>query len=312
MVAKFTRPPSAETFASARADEAAATAAKRFRKRGKYPGRHRVLDRDDAADFKMRQFVNDRDNRTDRFACSQPYVISGIGLPRATTAMNEWRWGRPKGPIPIEFDTRCRRCENCLKHRRRLWTARAIDELRASTRTWFGTLTIEPWQRFQYTLQAATLAKRAGHGEWRCLERQTKFRFLVQAIGPDITKFFKRVRRKSGAPIRYLLVSEAHKDGFPHFHLMLHEQDGPVRKAFLEEEWLVGNSHWRLVPTHDAKTAYYICKYLSKDAQTRIRGSVRYGQGRQVAALTERLQKATRQLAENTPRLLDNQREKTE
>ena len=278
----------------------------------KYPGRNRVLAREDAADFRMRQMVTDRDNRTDRYACTDPFVVYGIGLPSAVQALSDFRWGRPKGKIPVEFETRCRKCDMCLKHRRRLWTARAVDELRASSRTWFGTLTINPWERFQYVLQAATLAKRAGHGEWRCLETSTKFRFLVQAIGPDITKWLKRVRRQSGVPLRYLLVSEAHKDGFPHFHLLLHEQSGPIRKASLEKEWRAGFSHWRLVETHDPRSAYYACKYLSKDAQTRIRGSVRYGQGRQVAALTERLKEATRQLAENTPRLLDNQREKTE
>src|SRR3546814_2282418 len=50
----------------------------------------------------------------------------------------------------------------------------------------------------------------------------------------------------TGVPLRYLLVVEPHDDGFPHFHILMHEQDSPVRKALLEEQWRSGFSHWRL------------------------------------------------------------------
>lgn len=260
----------------------------------KYPGRHRVLSRQDAADMRWRQQSQDWSGTSERFLCSDPFVISAIGLPSAAIPERN-------GKIAVEIPTRCRKCGNCLKHRRRLWTARAIDELKASNRTWFGTLTYHPEARFHRELQAATSASTAGHGEWRDLDADTKFQYMVRTCNQDVTTWFKRVRRSSGVPLRYLLVSEAHADGFPHFHLLVHEQALPVTKRMLEEKWRFGFSHWRLVNSYEQKTAYYVCKYLSKDHRTRIRASIRYGRAQLVERLTERLQEVTRLAGENQP-----------
>lgn len=262
----------------------------RFRKTGRYPGRNRVMARQDAADIAMRDILADRDGNGDRYKCTDPYVIYGIGLPSAATAMHDYWNYRGRGKIPVEIPTRCRKCDMCLAHRRRLWTARAIDEIKASNRTWFGTLTVNPYERFIYGLNAAMRGERAGHGNWQSMSPENQFPFLVAVISEDITKWLKRVRKASGAPLRYLLVSEAHKDGFPHFHILLHEPDRPVRKSLLEEQWRAGFSHWRLVKREDPRSAYYACKYLAKDARTRVRGSIRYGRAQLVARSTERMQ----------------------
>ena len=44
----------------------------------------------------------------------------------------------------LTMETRCRRCENCLKKRAAQWRYRAKSETAAASRTWFGTLTFRP------------------------------------------------------------------------------------------------------------------------------------------------------------------------
>ena len=163
----------------------------------------------------------------------------------------------------------------CLKHRSRLWAARANDEIKCAVRTWFGTLTVRPEDRVRFTYEAQLRCSQRGV-DWLTLTDGEKFSKLVEAIGPEVTRFVKRVRKNTGVPLRYLFVVEAHKDGFPHFHLLLHEQDGPALKSVLDRAWRVGFSQFRLVKGEGA--AYYACKYLSKSALARIRASEQYGQ----------------------------------
>lgn len=106
-------------------------------------------------------------------------------------------------------------------------------------------------------------------------------------ISKEITKYFKRLR-KSGLKFRYVLVTEAHKDGYPHYHALVHEVSAQIPKQKLEEQWPFGFTTFRLVK--DMKAAYYIAKYLAKDARTRIRASQGYGQsGLQHLSLLEEL-----------------------
>lgn len=126
------------------------------------------------------------------------------------------------------------------------------------------------------------------------MEASDQFRYLVGVLGEEVTRFIKRVRKQSGVPLRYLLVSEKHEDGFPHFHMLIHEQAAPVTKRLLEENWRYGFSQFRLVNGNGAKAAWYVSKYLAKDAQTRIRASSRYGSPQLVRARTEQLEAVTR------------------
>lgn len=284
--------PSDATFAAFRADEnAEQVAAKRerlhMRKHRKYPGRNRVLARQDAADLAMRQFIEgEGDSTGERFPCLDPFVIHAIGLPSAHNAVPRYFEGKSNSKVPVSFDSRCRKCENCLAHRRRLWTARASDELKAAHRTWFATLTIRPEDRFVASMHAASTAARAGHGSWTSMSAENQFRYLVKHLNTEIDKYLKRVR-KNGAPFRYLLVSEAHKDGFPHFHLLIHEAALPLTKRLLENNWRLGYSQFRLVNNADPRSAFYVCKYLAKSALTRVRASKRYGRAELIRAATE-------------------------
>lgn len=251
------------------------------------------MSRQDAADAAMRQHIEGQgDSPTDRFKCSDPYVIHGIGLPSAHDAIPRYFEGKSNSKVPVSFDTRCRKCPECLSHRRRLWSARASDELKASHRTWFATLTIRPDERFIASMHAASLADAAGHGSWASMTAENQFRYLVKHLNREIDRFLKRVR-KNGAPFRYLLVSEAHKDGFPHFHLLIHEAALPLTKRLLESNWRLGFSQFRLVG-NDTRSAFYVCKYLSKSAQTRVRASKRYGRDQLLIAATEVVNTLTR------------------
>lgn len=252
----------------------------------------------------MRQRVTTHSNalRLERIAyrgsphgdCQAPIIMELQGKPYI---------GHPLGlyskPHYLDLPVRCRKCENCLRHRQRLWTARAIDECALSHRNWFGTLTIRPEDRVRYLYDAQLRNDRATGDSWGATSSADQYRYLCIAILPDVTKFLKRVRKNAGTPFRYLLVTEAHEDGFPHLHMILHESEGSIRKNVLEAAWRSGFSHWRLLRDGDPKGAYYACKYLSKSALTRIRASQRYGQeARKVRVLTERVCGASREIGD--------------
>lgn len=191
---------------------------------------------------------------------------------------------------------RCRRCPPCLRYRARLWAQKGMAEVRAGQRTWFGTLTVRPETRFMYRLTTDQRLLDAGRQSWSDAEW---FREHVKDLGREVTLFLKRLRKNSGAKIRYLLVAERHKDGYPHFHVLIHEIRGsePVTKRCLEAAWQAGFSNWRLVSSDNPRVVYYVTKYLTKSALTRVRASFRYGRDA-VHRLTELVFQATRRLGQ--------------
>lgn len=201
-----------------------------------------------------------------------------------------------EGRLTAELSARCRKCTGCLAYRRVLWTARAMDEVAAANRTWFGTLTFSPESQFIIKCRAELAVQRRRREPFSSLRPSEQFVELCRYSNEEVTKFLKRVRKNSGVPLRYLLVSEAHKSGRPHHHVLLHEPGEPVRKATLEAAWQkLGFSKFKLVD-RDRGSAAYVCKYLSKDAQTRVRASQHYGRAYYVRALSERVVEVTREL----------------
>lgn len=252
----------------------------------KYPGRDRVMAIDDARDYLWRrEFVRVEP----RFPCLSPVDIHAIGLP-----------GPHQKPrkLPLTMQGRCRKCENCLLHKRQLWTARAVDEIDVARRTWFGTLTVAPEHRFKHRVEADLAALRKRREPLSSLSHADHFQYLCRPLLREVTKFLKRLRKSHS--FRYLLVTEAHASGDPHVHLLLHEQGEPVGKRALESAWRLGFSHWRLVD-RDSRAAVYVCKYLNKGAQTRVRASLRYGQAHKVGIATE----AAKQVVEAASRTPD-------
>lgn len=133
------------------------------------------------------------------------------------------------------------------------------QEMKSSFRTWMGTFTINPHHRFMFSVRAGSRDYHASHRE----------------ISKEITKYLKRLR-KAGFKFRYVVVAEAHKDGYPHLHMLLHEVSAPIPKSRLQAEWPYGFTTFKLVK--DRAATFYVAKYLAKDARTRIRASLRYGQ----------------------------------
>ena len=188
-------------------------------------------------------------------------------------------WYYDKGysyPLMVDLEVPCRKCSACLRRRAMLWAHKAKAEIQSASRTWFATFTGNPDEQFRW-LSLARLNRLNSSCEFDAPSEHAEFCDIVGAAGPDITRYVKRIRKESGALIRYLIVAERHKSGQPHWHALIHEVDPakPIRKAVLKGQWPHGFTQFKLVENHGA--AWYLCKYLSKDLATRVRASLRYG-----------------------------------
>lgn len=191
----------------------------------------------------------------------------------------EWERGE-NHPLWVSLIVRCRRCEWCLRRRAILWANKARNEIASASRTWFATFTATPDQHFVWEC-AARMTQHEDDHPFEALSENEQFRRRCAAAGADITRYVKRVRKQSGAPLRYLFVAEKHQSGLPHWHALFHEVDPakPIRKAVLKEQWPYGFTRFKLAENQG--TAWYLCKYLSKDVATRVRSSLHYGQYRE-------------------------------
>jgi len=202
--------------------------------------------------------------------CSNPVLMEYIGRPPAKDG-EKYVDILPgsKHTLHLEMWVACRQCERCARRRRRLWTVRAAAEITQAVRTWFVTLTIRPGQLYI----CETIAnKRDIQLNLRSQDEQERARFAV--IVEEIQRFLKRIRKNSKAKLRYICVQELHKNGNPHYHLLIHEVEGTLTKAVLQAAWTWGYSQAKLT---DTRTAIYVCKYLSKGQGARVRASLGYG-----------------------------------
>lgn len=232
-------------------------------RKAKYPGRDRVFHRDSARAHRWRDAVGDELAPW----CDAPVEVHAIGLPDFLDP--------GASPLPVTLKVACRKCEGCLTHRRNLWAARATDEIRLSRRTWFVTLTVSPENRFRLGLAAEKQYLRPGGETLADLKPDELFRLQCKVLSKELTLSLKRMRKK--ARFRFLAVFERHKDGFPHLHLLIHENVQPITKSAIQAEWRLGFSQCKLVDDRPG-AAFYVAKYLAKEAATRVRASVRYGQ----------------------------------
>lgn len=190
-------------------------------------------------------------------------------------------------PYWVDMRVRCRKCRECLKARAHHWAERAAMETLQAPRTWFGTLTFAPSSSWATEARAIArdvaawddpIARRWDEDQAGFANRVKAARFIRmhQANGPLLTKWLKRIRKESGASLRYMLVAEAHKDGRPHYHALIHEthDGGRVLHKTLSSQWIHGFSQFKLA---DPAAAKYVCKYLAKSAEARIRASLDYG-----------------------------------
>lgn len=151
-----------------------------------------------------------------------------------------------------------------MRMRQWAWTARAAHEQVFAKRTWFVTLTYGPAHR-RAIFSAASGMDRNKSSEER----------LITAAGSHVTGYIKRLR-KSGFAFRYIMVPELHRNGFPHYHGLIHCQQDKPAWADLTEHWSPGFSVVKLVA--DANALRYVTKYLSKYRLGRVRSSIKYGE----------------------------------
>lgn len=179
-------------------------------------------------------------------------------------------------PVMTELEVPCRKCDNCLRRRAHHWRLRATAEYNSAPRTWFGTLTLNPEQHYRVLLACRMKAAVDGD-DFDKFPPEQQFAARHACISREITLYFKRVRKYSEAEMRYLCVTEKHKTGLPHYHVLVHEVEAakPLKHAVLREEWRVGFSHYKLVK--DPRSAGYVTKYLSKSSEARVRASLDYG-----------------------------------
>ena len=219
--------------------------------------------------------------------------------------------------IFVDIKTRCRRCDACLKNKARFWTARARDEFERAGATYMVTLTLRPEEHYRMDARMAVPLHRGkkilreGVGPLGGLASATLFKYRAREIGYEITDMLKRIRKRS--QFRYLLVAERHMKnpnsevfGRPHFHMLLHvdegsplvsrsewqDFDGPCEAAcrdpqgrpvwhergtlhdhaFVRQQWPLGFT--TVKRCMDMKSAVYVCKYVSKDPMARVRASI--------------------------------------
>lgn len=152
-----------------------------------------------------------------------------------------------------------------------------MNETNISPRTWFGTVTLS-YGSHELIANRVRVRLRDNGIDFESLPEDEQFSERVAEIGKELTKFFKRVRKNSGATMRYMLVSEKHKSGLPHFHMLVHEcKEVQITKRELHAAWTLGFTTWKLVK--DKNAASYVTKYISKASDNKIRASLGYGKG---------------------------------
>lgn len=245
--------------------------------------------------------------------CAEPYWFELHGRDSAVH-------GRAIKPLTIEVSSRCRKCAPCKARRALMWRAKAFEEYSRSPRTYFGTLTTSP--SFDLALDAEIQIAESARGvDFGRLTVPEQFNLRVKYGGQEVTRYLKRLRGDSKAArrlaFRYLLIAEAHaskqtagaKVGRPHWHVLFHEtiKGGPLvmpdefatgksgirtdkygnaylaDDAFLKRQWTAGHSRFQIAGSSQAAT--YVCKYLTKEANHRIRCSFRYGQPAEMPSL---------------------------
>ena len=197
------------------------------------------------------------------------------------TVNGQTYWKGPGAGTPavrhIDVSVRCRKCDTCLRARRRHWAARAQSEMGAAYRTWFGTLTLTPERQFHLICTARTALARGGT-DYDSLSPEDQFMERCKPLVREVQLYWKRLRRE-GAAFRYMVAIERHKSGAPHVHVLVHEYGQAVRHRQLTAHWRWGFTKFNLVAEGESlKAARYVAKYITKSL-TRMCASSGYGKG---------------------------------
>lgn len=203
--------------------------------------------------------------------CENPVTVEQVSRP------DKDRKHKASKMRMVEMTVKCRKCPRCLRERAWLWMYRAKNELAASQRTWFITLTFNPTVQMQ-ALNECRMALIRNGLDFDALSVSQQFSERHQVLGKVVTLFLKRLRKQSNASVRYMLVAEAHESGAPHYHMLLHDSEHRITYRMIENEWSQnGFLHAKLVDANQPKVVWYVCKYIAKSSLARVRASLAYG-----------------------------------
>jgi uncharacterized cysteine cluster protein YcgN (CxxCxxCC family) len=106
-----------------------------------------------------------------------------------------------------------------------------------------------------------------------------KYAVRIEELGAEMTTMLKRLRKQLWLPhsLRYLLVTERHKSGLPHFHALIHESgEIAITHRQISYAWSLGFTNVKLLDG-EARAAWYIVKSLAEADHARVRASLQYG-----------------------------------
>lgn len=142
------------------------------------------------------------------------------------------------------------------------------------------TLTANPTLRAELEFRAIQHANKRSVN-WHELPAADRQKRLFRAFYGEVQKYLKRVREKLRVQgkrrLRFFAVCEAHKDGFPHAHLLIHEESfADANERLLRLEWRHNGYAIARVVRGSAHAAIYVTKYLTKRSLI-VRASQLYG-----------------------------------
>ena len=191
-------------------------------------------------------------------------------VPRHVLARGKTRGGLENGnPYHLDIWVPCRKCERCRAYRRMDWRARIGAEIAMSEKNWFVTLTFRPDARKKLFMEEQ-------NGVWTLREASSRNTIAMR----EVSLYLKRLRAglshmdSSQSRLRYVAVTEDHKDGVPHIHMIIH-CGADYRKTAVQAGWKHGFLTAKLC---DADASSYLTKYLTKEV-SRVRASLNYGLG---------------------------------
>lgn len=209
-------------------------------------------------------------------SCENPTTRELVSVNDATFSKKNHNWSRTNGQRRMILHARCRQCSKCLYLRSHQWSLRILSEVRDAPRTWFTTFTLTSREQWRIRTLAYQRLRSRGWTD-NDVDVKTEWIEVCRQFGKLLTDFFKRVRKNTGRTFRYVLVSERHKSGDPHFHALIHDVSGKLTYRELTGEWPYGFMHCKLVEDTPERVPYYVTKYVAKYALSRIRCSLRYG-----------------------------------
>lgn len=250
--------------------------------------------------------------------CEEPVTVELWGGPDARPRHNvpDTRPSVPRA-IGVRLGAACRKCSGCLRHKRKIWRARAMHEtLTNDRRTWFVTLTFRPDSQLAATNRARRRLSKEGV-DFDGLGANAQYVERGKELYSVVQKYFKRLRKgktvykKDGTPLkeertqfRYFVVMETenreHEEHL-HFHAVIHEMTTPITERRIRRHWYDGFAHAKLVSNSDVEDVSSYCtkttKYLTKSDLCRVRASKHYG----ALKPSERSERENKEEAEDPP-----------